>query len=90
VNYVHGSKYFRPMTYSEDTLAGSIAAVRGNAFDVYYIKNIVEHLTASIRATYLDYDYAGSEAFFGVAGDPDQNDYVEKATDIRAYIRYNF
>jgi hypothetical protein len=25
-----------------------------------------------------------------MGGNPDQNDYVEKATDIRAYIRYNY
>jgi len=90
INIVKGSKYFRPMTYGEDTLAGSIAAVRGKAYDVYYNKTIVEHLTASLRFTYLDYDYAGSEAFFGVAGNPDQDDYISKATDIRAYIRYSF
>ena len=89
-NYVHGSKYFRPMTYGEDTLAGSIAAVRGDAYDVYYNKNIMEHLTASIRYTYLDYKNAGSEAFFGDGGNPDQNDYVDKASDIRAYIRYQY
>jgi hypothetical protein len=25
-----------------------------------------------------------------MGGNPDQNDYVEKATDVRAYIRYNY
>jgi hypothetical protein len=38
----------------------------------------------------MKYNYAGSEAFFGDLGDPDQSYYVEKAMDIRAYIRYNF
>jgi hypothetical protein len=90
VNFVKGSKYFRAMTYGEDTLAGSIAAVRGKAYDVYYNKELMQHLTVSLRATYLDYDYSGSETFFGVAGSPDQKQYVDKATDIRAYIRYNF
>jgi len=89
-NVVKGSKYYRAMTYGEDTLAGSIAAVRGTAFDAYYNKTLVEHLTVSLRATFLNYDYAGSDAFFGDDGDPDNPNYVEKATDIRAYIRYKF
>jgi uncharacterized Fe-S cluster protein YjdI len=79
------------MTYGEDTLAGSIAAVRGTAFDVYYNRSIIEHLSANVRATYFDYNYAGSDSFFGDAGNPDTtNDYVTKATDIRAYIKYSF
>jgi hypothetical protein len=90
INVVHGSKYYRAMTYGEDTLAGSIAAVRGTAVDAYYNTTLTEHLTASLRATYFNYDNSGSEAFFGIGGDPDQNDYVEKATDVRAYIRYNY
>jgi len=90
VNIVHGSKYYRAMTYGEDTLAGSIAAVRGTAFDAYYNKTLVENLTVSLRATFLNYSDAGSDAFFGDDGNPDNPNYVEKATDIRAYIRYNF
>jgi hypothetical protein len=90
INVVHGSKYYRAMTYGEDTLAGSIAAVRGTAVDAYYNTTLTEHLTASLRATYFNYDNSGSEAFFGMGGNPDQNDYVEKATDVRAYIRYNY
>jgi len=90
INIVKGSKYFRPMTYGEDTLAGSIAAVRGTAIDTYYIKPLRSNLTTSLRLTYMKYDYAGSEAFFGDLGDPNQDYYVEKAMDIRAYIRYSF
>ncbi len=89
-NFVKGSKYWRSMTYGEDTLVGSIAAVRGKAYDLYYHHQITSHLTAGIRATFIKYDYAGSDAFFGLAGDPDQQVYVESAKDIRAYIRYNF
>jgi len=90
VNFVKGSKYFRSMTYGEDTLVGSIAAVRGKAYEVYYNKQIIPHLTAGLRATIIKYDYAGSDAFFGLAGDPNQQIYIEKAEDIRTYIRYNF
>ena len=89
-NYIHGSKYFRAMTYGEDTLAGSMAAVRGNAYDLYYNKQIISNLSAGFRATYLNYNHSGSEAFFGIGSNPNQNDYINKAYDIKSYIRYNF
>jgi len=90
ISFVHGSKYWRSMTYGEDTLIGSIAAVRGNAFDAYYIHQIIPHLTFSLRGTIFNYKYGGSDAYFGAQGNPDKTDYVKKAQDIRAYIRYNF
>jgi len=98
INYVHGSKYFRPMTYAEDTLIGSIAAVRGNAYEVYYHHQIIPHLTIGARATIIQYDYTGSEAFFGDAGKPYDIDSpeakkmgaIEDAKNFRIYIRYNF
>ena len=89
-NFVHGSKYYRPMTYGEDTLIGSIAAVRGNAYDLYYNRQIISNLSAGFRATYLNYNHSGSEAFFGIGSNPNQNNYITKAYDIKAYIRYNF
>ena len=89
-NLVKGSKYWRSMTYGEDTLEGSIAAVRGKAYEIYYNAQIIPHLSAGLRATIFDYDYAGSDAFFGIYGNPDQKTYVDKAEDIRAYIRYKF
>jgi hypothetical protein len=95
LSFVHGSKYFRSFTYGEDTLVGSIAAIRGNAYDMYYHAQIIPHLTAGLRATYLDYQHPGSDYFFGINMDPDTYTkynlpYVKKATDFRAYIRYNF
>ena len=74
MDFVKGSKYWRSFTYGEDTLVGSIAAVRGKAFDAYYIKNITPHLSASLRYTYIKYDHAGSDGFFGVMMDPDVAD----------------
>jgi hypothetical protein len=90
VSFVKGSKYWRNMTYGEDTLVGSIAAVRGKAYDIYYNREIASHLTAGLRYTYIDYDYAGSDAFFGLGGNPEQQVFVDSAKDLRAYIRYNF
>ncbi len=95
INFVKGSKYWRNFTYGEDTLVGSIASVRGKAIDAYYNTQIIPHLTAGIRATYLKYDHPGSDGFFGMMTDPDiytkyKMPYVTKATDIRAFIRYQF
>ncbi len=93
-NFVHGSKYFRNMTYGEDTLIGSIASTRGNAYEVYYIRDIIPHLSFSLRATLIRYNYTGSNAFFGDFGAPqkvdDNPNAVKRASDIRAYIRYKF
>jgi len=93
-NFVHGSKYFRPITYSEDTLIGSIAATRGNAYEVYFNHQIIPNLSCQFRATYIKYKYTGSEAFFGDLGAPvdvdDNPNAVKNAKDIRFYIRYNF
>ncbi len=93
-NFVHGSKYYRAMTYGEDTLIGSIAATRGNAYEVYYHHYLLDNLTAGIRATYIKYDYTGSNAFFGDYSKPvdveDNPNAIKHAMDIRAYIRYSF
>ncbi|AZV47194.1 DUF3373 domain-containing protein [Nautilia sp. PV-1] len=97
ISYVKGSKYWRSFTYGEDTLAGSIAAVRGHAIDTYYNTQIIPHLTAGIRYTYIKYDYPGSDAFFGDMGDPSTVNaygypvnYVKSAKDIRVFVRYKF
>ncbi len=93
-NFIKGSKYYRSMTYAEDTLIGSIAAVRGKAYEVYYNGVIIPHLTWGVRATIIKYDYTGSNAFFGDDGTPVDVDNmqtaIKDAKDIRAYIRYNF
>ena len=94
-NFVHGSKYYRAMTWGEDTLIGSIAATRGNAYEVYYHHYLLDNLTAGIRATYIKYNYSGSNAFFGDYSTPLDVDktnqtVIKNAMDIRAYIRYSF
>lgn len=95
VEFNHGSNYWRPITYSEDTLVGSKIAARGDAYEVYFTEPLVKDiLTFQLRYTYINYDYAGSNAFFGNGGNPVQpgmEEYtVSKAQDIRAYIRYRF
>ncbi|PSW07411.1 DUF3373 family protein [Photobacterium lipolyticum] len=99
--YNHGSKYWRSFTYGEDTLVGSKIAARGDAFEAYYTIPIIdESLYFQLRYTYIDYDYTGSNGFFGDSGAPMLiNDaknspfagmVVESAQDVRAMIRYTY
>jgi len=103
----HGSNYWRPITYGEDTLIGSKIATRGDAYEIYFTEPLVDDiLTFQLRYTYIDYNYAGSNGFFGnTSGTPYSmneirameatmpgisSNYVDHAQDIRAYIRYRF
>jgi len=99
----HGSQFWRPITYGEDTLIGSKIAVRGNAYELYFTEPLVDDiLTFQLRYTYIKYDYTGSNGFFGsssgtpmaISDIPSGTDMgasaVSKAQDIRAYIRYKF
>lgn len=98
----HGSNYWRSITYGEDTLIGSKIAARGDAYEIYFTEPLVDDiLTFQLRYTYINYDYSGSNGFFGsTSGTPmsmqEANLFgaggmvVDKAQDIRAYIRYKF
>jgi Tfp pilus assembly protein PilV len=98
VEYNHGSKYWRPFTYAEDTMVGSKMAVRGDAIEAYYIQPLMKGFTAEIRYTKLNYDYTGSQGFFGAGGAPMSMDEaramgmdpIEEAQDIRVSLRYKF
>ena len=95
IEYNYGSEYWRSFTYGEDTLAGSKLATRGHAYEIYYNFPIVgDYLTGQFRFTYLDYEYAGSDTFFGQTGNPDgllgSLPYVDEATNIRFYLRYRY
>jgi len=68
--YNHGSEYWRPFTYGEDTMIGSKLATRGDAFEVYYTQPLAKGLSAQIRWTKINYDYTGSQGFFGAGGTP--------------------
>ncbi len=66
VEFNHGSNYWRPITYGEDTLIGSKIAARGDAYELYFTEPLVDDiLTFQLRYTYIDYDYSGSNGFFG-------------------------
>jgi len=65
LEFNHGSQYWRSFTYAEDTMIGSKLAARGNAYEAYYTYKINKALSAQIRYTKIDYDYMGSNGFFG-------------------------
>lgn len=95
VEYNHGSKYWRSFTYGEDTLVGSKLAARGDAYELYYILPIVgKNLTAQLSYIYIDYDYTGSDTFFGWTGKPQDVDTekgaVKTAQNVRASLRYRY
>jgi hypothetical protein len=103
LEYNHGSKYWRSITYGEDTNIGSKLAARGNAYEAYFTEYLVEDiLSFQIRYTYIDYDYTGSNGFFGnttgaamsisdiPSTSPMAAQIVDKAQDIRFYLRYKY
>jgi hypothetical protein len=65
LEYNHGDEYWRPFTYAEDTMVGSKLAARGDAWEAYYTYHFNEALSAQVRYTKIDYDYTGSNGFFG-------------------------
>lgn len=102
LEFNHGSKYWRSITYAEDTLIGSKVAARGDAYEVYFTEPLIDDvLSLQVRYTYIDYDYSGSNGFFGSStGTPltmeQVNSYsmggqiVDKAQDLRVYLRYRY
>ena len=102
LEYNHGSKYWRSITYAEDTNIGSKLATRGDAYEAYFTEPLLDDiLSLQIRYTYIDYKYSGSNGFFGdQTGTPLTMDQavslgqganvVDNAQDIRFYIRYRY
>ncbi len=65
MEYNHGSQYWRPFTYAEDTMIGSKIAARGDAWELNYTYQINEALSVQARYVDISYDYTGSNGFFG-------------------------
>ncbi len=61
----HGSQYWRPFTYAEDTMIGSKIAARGDAWEANYTYQINDALSLQARYVSIDYEYTGSNGFFG-------------------------
>ncbi|MEA2072714.1 MAG: DUF3373 family protein [Campylobacterota bacterium] len=102
LEYNKGSKYWRSITYAEDTNIGSKMATRGDAYEAYFTEPLIEDiLSLQVRYTYLDYKWTGSNGFFG--NDTGSSNLIETLTpmqgsaftvdtaqDIRFYLRYRY
>ena len=83
LEYNHGSQYWRPFTYAEDTMIGSKLAARGDAWEAYFTYQLTDALSAQVRYTDITYDYAGSQGFFG-----NTSGAATKIDDIKAGATY--
>jgi hypothetical protein len=97
LEFNHGSSNWRPFTYGEDTMIGSKIAARGNAYEAYWTQPIIKDaFSMQVRYTRIDYDYIGSNAFFGDYSNPlsidDQHaaNAIKTASDLRVYFRYRY
>lgn len=100
--YNYGTEYWRSITYGEDTNIGSKMATRGSAYEAYFTEYLVEDiLSMQLRYTYIDYEYTGSNGFFGATSGASMSMedavafgmgsmVVDKAQDIRFYLRYKY
>ncbi|QOP40980.1 DUF3373 family protein [Sulfurimonas marina] len=59
LEYNHGTKYWTPMTWAEDTAIGSKIAVRGDAYEAYWNFDLfgVKYLPSQIRYTYVQHNF---------------------------------
>jgi len=102
LEYNKGSAYWRSITYAEDTDIGSKLATRGDAYEVYFTEPLIDDiLSLQVRYTYIDYKYTGSNGFFGnstgsaraidnLTPATGSSIVVDKAQDIRFYLRYRY
>ena len=87
--YNHGSQYWTPMTWAEDTAIGSKIAVRGDAYEAYWNFNLfgVKNLPSQIRYTYVQHDYTPSNHCMGWLA-PEKVDLTSQ--NIRAFVSYRY
>ena len=89
IEYNHGSKYWTPMTWAEDSAMGSKVAVRGDAYEAYWNFNLFgeKNLPSQIRYTHEQHDYTPNIRCSGWVK-PEKVDIT--AENVRAYVRYQF
>ena len=87
--YNHGSKYWTPMTWAEDTAIGSKIAVRGDAYEAYWNFDLfgVKYLPSQVRYTYAQHDYTPNVNCAGWVAS-DKADIV--AQDLRFFVTYKY
>jgi hypothetical protein len=89
IEYNHGSKYWTPMTWSEDSAMGSKVAVRGDAYEAYWNFNLFgeKNLPSQIRYTHEQHDYTPNIRCSGWVA-PEAVDI--EADDIRVSVSYKY
>ena len=89
IEYNHGSEYWTPITWAEDTAIGSKVAVRGDAVEAYWNFNPfgIENLTGQLRYTHIQHDYTPNVRCAGWVK-PQEVDI--EADDIRFFITYSY
>ena len=87
--YNHGSQYWTPMTWAEDTAIGSKIAVRGDAYEAYWNFDLfgVKYLPSQIRYTYVQHDYTPNVNCAGWVT-PDKADIT--AQNVRFAVSYRY
>jgi hypothetical protein len=98
LEYNQGSKYWRPITYGEDSFAGSRLATRGQAYMAYYDQPLLKNLSLMASYSLMNYNYAGSNGMFGYEGTPFTQseaqalgmNYMKTAQDVRVFLRYRY
>jgi len=89
IEYNHGSQYWTPMTWAEDTAIGSKIAVRGDAYEAYWNFNLfgIKYLPGQIRYTYAQHDYTPNNHCMGWVA-PVKTDIT--AQDLRFSLSYRY
>ena len=87
--YNHGSQYWTPMTWAEDTAIGSKIAVRGDAYEAYWNFDLfgVKYLPSQVRYTYAQHDYTPN---INCAGWVDSEEVDITAQDLRFAVTYRY
>jgi hypothetical protein len=87
--YNHGSQYWTPMTWAEDTALGSKISVRGDAYEVYWNFDLfgLKYLPSQIRYTYLQHDYTPN---INCAGWVPSREVDITAQDLRFAVTYRY
>jgi len=90
LEYNHGSKYWAPMTWAEDTMTSSKIATRGNAYEAYWNLPFDDgHFITQLRYTYMDFKYKSNIEEFWASPDLQTGD-AKSAQDIRLSVSYRF
>jgi hypothetical protein len=89
IEYNHGTKYWTPMTWAEDTASGSKIAVRGDAYEAYWNFNLfgVKYLPSQIRYTYAQHNYTPN---VNCAGWVKPVDVDITSSDLRFAVSYRY